>query len=104
MTQKDLGGHTVDVDDEGFLTDPNAWNKDIALALAAEEEIEMTDRHWVVVDFMRAEHATTGDAPTIRRIKKAGGVPMKELYQLYPGGPAKKAAKIAGLGKPTGCL
>lgn len=104
MTQTDIGGHTVKVDDEGFLTDPNTWNKDIALAIAAEESIEMTDRHWVVVDFMRADFAAKGQPPTIRRITKAGGVPTKELYALYPGGPARKAARIAGLGKPTGCL
>lgn len=94
----------MEVDDEGFLTDPNAWNKDIALAIAAEENIEMTDRHWVVVDFMRADFAEKGQPPTVRRINKVGGVQTKELYALYPGGPAKKAARIAGLGKPTGCL
>jgi len=104
MPQKELAGHTVDVDDEGFITDPAAWNREIAVAIAAEENIELGDRHWVVIDFKRADFAEKGVPPTVRRVTKVGGVPTKELYGLFPKGPAKKAARIAGLGKPKGCI
>ena len=104
MPQKELAGHTGDVDDEGFITDPAAWNREIAVAIAAEENIELGDRHWVVIDFMRADFAEKGVPPTVRRVTKVGGVPTKELYGLFPKGPAKKAARIAGLGKPKGCI
>ena len=90
--------------DEGFMTDPNTWTEDIAYALAAEEGLELNDRHWIVIKYARAEFAKNGDAPTLRRITKQTDVSMKEIYQLFPDGPAKRAAKVAGLGKPTGCI
>ncbi len=81
------------------------WDKEIAIELAKQEGIdELTDRHWIVIDFMRNEYETKGDAPSIRKLTKESGVDTKELYKLFPKGPAKKAARIAGLPKPKGCI
>jgi TusE/DsrC/DsvC family sulfur relay protein len=95
---------TVEFDDEGFMVDPNAWTPEIGTAIAAREGIELADRHWVVINFNRKEFAAEGEPPTLRRITKRTDVSTKEIYQLFPGGPAKIAAKISGLGKPTGCI
>jgi TusE/DsrC/DsvC family sulfur relay protein len=98
-------GTPVDVDAEGFLTDPGQWDERIAAEIAAENGIpELTDRHWRVVNFMRGAYLESGAAPSIRTLGKASGVPIKELYQLFPKGPAKLAAKIAGIPKPRGCI
>jgi tRNA 2-thiouridine synthesizing protein E len=105
MSTREIAGKTVEFDEEGFLANPDDWTKDIAAELAKEIGIdELTDRHWQVIDFSRADFAEKGEAPTLRRITKAGGVPTKELYQLFPKGPAKKVALVSGLGKPTGCI
>jgi tRNA 2-thiouridine synthesizing protein E len=90
--------------EEGFLTDPYAWTEELAEEIAEREGIALTDRHWVVINFARREFEVTGQAPTLRKITKQSGVDTKEMYALFPGGPAKMAAKIAGLGKPTGCI
>jgi tRNA 2-thiouridine synthesizing protein E len=96
---------TVDVDAEGFLTDPGQWSERIGEAIAAANGIaELTERHWLVVRFMREHYLQTGTAPTIRSLGKESGVTVKELYQLFPKGPAKLAAKIGGIPKPTGCI
>jgi tRNA 2-thiouridine synthesizing protein E len=96
---------TVDVDAEGFLRDPAQWTEALAAQIARDAGIDaLTDRHWQVVRFMRDTYLTTGTAPTIRTLGKASGVPVKELYQLFPKGPAKLAAKIAGIPKPRGCI
>lgn len=95
---------TLEYDDDGFMTDAAAWTPEIGVAIAAVLEIELTDRHWDVINFARDEYAAKGDAPTLRSISKNAGVPTRELYELFPGGPAKIAAKIAGLPKPTGCI
>ena len=105
MTTKELAGTSVEVDAEGFLEDHSVWNLDIATAIAVEEGIDtLTDRHIDVLNFMRKEFEANGTAPSIRKMNKLNVVPTKELYALFPGGPAKKAAKIAGLGKPQGCI
>lgn len=105
MTTTTIANKTLEVDGEGFLKDYTQWNKEIARELASQEGIyELTDRHWAVIDFMRKEYEEKGDGPSIRRLTKESGVPTKELYQLFPKGPAKKAAKIAGIPKPTGCI
>ncbi len=105
MPTKTIAGKTVEVDADGFLVNPDDWNEDIAKELAKEEGIEeLTELHWKVIHFMRQDYKERGQIPTIRRIKNAGGVPVQELYKLFPDGPAKKAAKIAGLGKPQGCV
>jgi TusE/DsrC/DsvC family sulfur relay protein len=95
----------VDVDAEGFLTDPDQWNETIAEAIARDTGIvELTQRHWLVVRFMRDRYLATGTAPSIRSLGKESGVPIKELYRLFPKGPAKLAAKIGGIPKPKGCI
>lgn len=105
MPTREIAGKTVEVDGEGFLVNPNDWTKEMAPILAKEEGIDqLTDQHWQVIDFSRADFAQKGEAPTLRRITKEGGVSTKELYQLFPKGPAKKVARISGLGKPTGCI
>ena len=105
MTMTLIADAPVSVDAEGFLTDPAQWNETIAEAIARENGIpELTDRHWLVVRFMRERYLATGTAPSIRSLGKESGVPVKELYQLFPKGPAKLAAKIGGIPKPKGCI
>lgn len=105
MTMTLIADAPVDVDAEGFLTDPEQWNESIAEAVARDSGVaELTERHWLVVRFMRERYLATGTAPSIRSLGKESGVPVKELYQLFPKGPAKLAAKIGGIPKPTGCI
>jgi tRNA 2-thiouridine synthesizing protein E len=105
MTMTLIADSPVEVDPEGFLTDPAQWNEPIARAIAADNGVpELTDQHWLVVRFMRDRYLATGTAPSIRALGKESGVPVKELYQLFPKGPAKLAAKIGGIPKPTGCI
>jgi TusE/DsrC/DsvC family sulfur relay protein len=105
MTTTLIADAPVDVDAEGFLTDPEQWNEPIADAIAAQNGIPvLTERHWLVVRFMRRRYLDTGTAPSIRSLGKESGVPVKELYELFPKGPAKLAAKIGGIPKPKGCI
>lgn len=105
MATKTISGKTVQVNDEGFMTNPAEWDKEIAVELAKEEGIaELTDAHWKVIDYCRAEGAKSGKAPTLRQITTGTGISTKELFGLYPKGPAKKVARISGLGKPEGCV
>lgn len=95
----------VERNEEGFLVNPADWNKEIAVEIANEEGIpELTDAHWNIIDFSRANAESSGAAPTLRQITKGAGVPTKDLFKLFPKGPAKKVAKISGLGKPEGCV
>jgi dissimilatory sulfite reductase related protein len=105
MTTTLIADAPVDTDAEGFLTNAEQWNEQIAEAIAAQNGIaELTDRHWLVVRFMRDRYLATGSAPSIRSLGKESGVPIKELYQLFPKGPAKLAAKVGGIPKPKGCI
>ncbi len=105
MTTTTIAGTTVDVDAEGFLTDSGQWNEQVAAEIARENGVDvLTDRHWQVVRYMRQTYLETGGAPSIRSLGKTSGVPIKELYQLFPKGPAKLAAKIGGIPKPRGCI
>lgn len=105
MATREIAGVTVEIDENGFMTDHKKWTKEIAVALAKEQEIEeLTDRHYIVIEFMRKEFEENGTGPSIRKLNKQSGVTTKELYQLFPGGPAKKAALIAGIPKPQGCV
>ncbi len=100
-----IARYHLDVDAEGFLQKPEQWTEEIAYEIAREAGIDsLTDRHWQVIRFMRDRYLTTGEAPTIRALGKESGVPIKELYQLFPKGPAKLAAKIGGVPKPHGCI
>lgn len=100
-----LAGKTLALDADGNLANRNEWNEDIAREIAAIEGIpELTAQHWAVINFMRGVFEKEGDAPSIRRLTKESGVDTKTLYKLFPKGPAKKAARIAGLPKPKGCI
>jgi len=95
----------VALDEEGFFTHPEQWTEEMAPKIAQQEGIpELTERHWQVIRFMRSEYFSKGSGPTVRVLGKTSGVPIKELYQLFPKGPAKIAAKIAGIPKPRGCI
>ena len=105
MTAVTLAGSSVEVDAEGFLLSTEQWNEQIAQEIARANGIEeLSDRHWQVVNFMRKTYLETGSAPSIRSLGKTSGVPIKELYELFPKGPAKLAAKIGGIPKPRGCI
>lgn len=105
MAIRTINQKPIDFDAEGFMTNFRAWDLAVAQVLAAEEGIaRLTDRHLAVLNFMRKEFEARGDGPSIRRLTKESGVPTKELYGLFPGGPAKKAARIAGIKKPHGCI
>ena len=105
MAIRTINNKAVDFDAEGFMINYKDWDLEIAKVLAAEEGIAaLNDRHLVVLNFMRKEFEAKGDGPSIRKLTKESGVPTKELYELFPGGPAKKAAKIAGIKKPHGCI
>jgi dissimilatory sulfite reductase related protein len=105
MAVKKIAGKEVQVNDEGFMTNPAEWTKEIAVELAKEEGIaELTPAHWAVIDFCRTTAAGTGKAPTLRTITTGANVSTKDLFALFPKGPAKKVAKISGLGKPEGCV
>jgi dissimilatory sulfite reductase related protein len=98
-------GHTVAVNDERFFADPGQWTEEMAPEIARAEGIDhLTDRHWQVIKFMRHEYEEKGTGPTVRVLGKTSGVSIKELYQLFPKGPAKIAAKVAGIPKPRGCI
>ncbi len=105
MPTATYAAHDVAVNDEGFFEQPEQWTEEMAPEIARAEGIdELTDRHWQVIDFMRAQYAQKGTGPTVRVLGKTSGVSVKELYQLFPKGPAKVAAKIAGIPKPRGCI
>ncbi len=105
MTTREIAGATVQINDEGFMTNPNEWTREIAVELAQEEGIpDLTSEHWKVIEFCRDTGKGSGKAPTLRQITNGSGVGTKELFALFPKGPAKKVAKIAGLGKPEGCV
>jgi tRNA 2-thiouridine synthesizing protein E len=98
-------GTAVTVNDEGFFTDPAQWREEMAPLIARQEGVAgLTERHWQVIKFMRHAYEEKGTGPTVRVLGKTSGVPVKELYQLFPHGPAKEAAKIAGIPKPRGCV
>jgi TusE/DsrC/DsvC family sulfur relay protein len=100
-----LAGKSLAVDADGNLTNRTDWNENIAREIATIEGIpELTAQHWAVINFMRSVFEKEGDSPSIRRLTKESGVDTKALYQLFPKGPAKKAARIAGLPKPKGCI
>ena len=89
---------------EGFMNDPKQWTKEVAVELAKQEGLELTDAHWKIIEYCRASAEVSGAAPTLRTITTETGVSTKDLFVLFPKGPAKKVAKIAGLGKPEGCV
>lgn len=111
MSAYEVNGETFEHDEEGYITDVTNWNSDLAAIIAQTENIDMTDEHWEVVNFLREYYNEYQIAPAVRvlvkAIKKKFGAEKgsnKYLYELFPYGPAKQACKIAGLPKPTGCV
>lgn len=104
MTTATIAGSEVQINDEGFLTDPTEWTEDIARQLAANIGIDLTDRHWGMIRFIRDDYAANGVTPGTRRIQVAGGFTTKEQFELFPKKPQKKSAYIAGVPKPAGCV
>ena len=105
MSTVTIAATDVELNDEGFFVRPEQWTEDMVPELAHREGIdELTEAHWQVIRFMRAEFLSKGTGPTVRVLGKTSGVSIKELYQLFPKGPAKVAAKIAGIPKPRGCI
>lgn len=103
MATKTYAGVTVDVNEEGYFTNPSQWNKEIAKEIAKEEGVELTDKHFEVLEYLRNKFES-GDALSIRGINKSGVVDVKTFYQMFPGAPMKKATKIAGIPKPASCV
>ena len=105
MTVEMIAGIPIDMNEEGFLIDPNQWTEEVAVELARREGIDpLTDRHWKVIHFMREQFKAKGTGPNVRLLGKTSGIEVKELYQIFPKGPAKLAARIAGIPKPKGCI
>ena len=103
MSEKVLAGKSVDVNEEGYLTDATVWTPSMAEELARDAGIELTDKHKEVIEFLRDRY-NSGQPLTIRRVGKSGIVSIKEFYALFPGGPLKVSSKIAGIPKPTSCV
>jgi len=99
-----MNGQEVHVNDEGFLTEYDEWNEDLAKVLAQNIDVEMSDRHWEIVRWLRSDFKEQGETATTRRTQTVGGFPTKEQFELFPKKPAKKMAYIAGLPKPHGCV
>jgi tRNA 2-thiouridine synthesizing protein E len=104
MTTATLAGHEFHVNDEGFLTSPSEWTEELGAALAAQIGIELTEAHWEAIRFLRKDFEQTGETATLRRVSTQAGIPVKQLFALFPQKPAKKMAYVAGLPKPQGCV
>jgi tRNA 2-thiouridine synthesizing protein E len=101
----ELSGTTYDVDEDGFLENPEIWNEKVAQDFASTEGVtELTEAHWKVINYLRDYYLQYGIAPMIRKLCKETGFKLNEIYELFPSGPAKGACKLAGLPKPTGCV
>ena len=99
-----IEGREVHVDEEGFMTVYDEWDEDLGTFLAGQIGIEMTEDHWAAIRFLREDFKAQGETPTLRRVSSVGGIPTKQLFQLFPKKPAKKMSYIAGLPKPVGCV
>ena len=99
-----LGGRQVHVNEEGFLTEFDEWDESLAEVLAAQIGIELSDAHWAVIRFLRADYAERGETATTRRVQAVGGFAIKDQFALFPKKPGKKMAYVAGLPKPRGCV
>jgi tRNA 2-thiouridine synthesizing protein E len=103
MSTVTIAGMSVDMNDEGYLTDPSQWTREIAEEIAKEEEVNLTDKHFELIDFLRSNHENGVDL-TIRKVGKSGIVDIKGFYQLFPKKPLKKSSRIAGIPKPASCI
>jgi tRNA 2-thiouridine synthesizing protein E len=105
MPMFEHGEISIEVDEDGFIQEPERWDENVAAALATTEGIDaLSDDHWKVMNYLRNYYLEFGVAPMIRKLCKETGFPLKQIYELFPSGPAKGACKLAGLPKPTGCV
>lgn len=105
MSEIDVAGKKIELDEDGFIVEPSVWNEEVAKMLAKTEDVsELTEEHWKVINYLRDYYAKFGIAPMVRKLCKDTGFPLKKIYELFPSGPAKGACKLAGLPKPTGCV
>ena len=105
MAEFQVGDITLEIDEDGFIQQPELWNEAVAAALAKTEGVdELTEEHWKLVNYLRDYYLEFGIAPMIRKLCKATAFKLKKVYELFPSGPAKGACKVAGLPKPTGCV
>lgn len=105
MAIVDVNGHSVELDEDGFMVNLDEWNEDVAVYLAGTEDVdELTEDHWKLINYLKDYYKEYGIAPMVRKMCKDTGFKLKEIYDLFPTGPAKGACKIAGLPKPTGCV
>jgi len=104
MPELKVGERTILLDEDGFLDDANDWDEEVAYKLAETEEVELTEEHWEVINYLRDYYAEFKVAPMVRKLLKDTGKSNAEIYELFPSGPGKGACKIAGLMKPTGCV
>lgn len=102
----DYKGTQLEVDEDGFIADPVLWDEALAVFLAKREEgiKQLTDDHWKVINYLNKYYKEFGIAPMVRKLCKETGFTLKNIYEMFPGGPAKGACKVAGLPKPTGCV
>jgi tRNA 2-thiouridine synthesizing protein E len=100
-----VNGAQIEVDEDGFIVNPDLWNEGIVQVFGKLEGVEdLTEKHWKVINYLRDYYKQFGIAPMIRKLCKETGFTLKEIYELFPSGPAKGACKLAGLPKPTGCV
>ena len=105
MATVTLGGKELDIDEDGFIQDPDNWDENVAADLAKTEGVEeLGEDHWKLVNYIRDYYAKFGIAPMVRKLCKECGFKLKYIYEMFPSGPAKGACKVAGLPKPTGCV
>lgn len=102
----EVNGRKIEVNEEGFLVNPEEWNEEVAVFLAKKEEglENLTEEHWKVINYIRNYYLENKLAPMVRNVCKTTGLPLKKIYDLFPSGPAKGACKLAGLPKPDGCV
>ena len=105
MSSFTVGDLVFDIDEDGFIQQPDLWNEQVAAALARTEGIEqLTEEHWRVLNYLRQYYVDYGSAPTIRKLVKKSKVKLQRIFELFPSGPAMGACKVAGLPRPTGCV
>jgi len=105
MDYIEVNGVKIELDEDGFIVEPDQWSEELVLAFAKTEDVPVvTEEHWKVIHYLRDYFKQFGIAPMIRKLCKDTGLSLKEIYDLFPSGPAKGACKLAGLPKPTGCV
>lgn len=106
MSEIEVAGRTLEINEEGFLVNPEEWDEDVAKVLAKVEEglDDLTDEHWAVIKYIRSYYLENNLAPMVRKLCKSSGLPLRKIFELFPSGPAKGACKLAGLPKPDGCV